>query len=44
MLIDKVDYVDPGENYYNLKFKSRLINHLKLKAESYGFQLVPTPV
>jgi len=44
MLTDKVDYVDPGVDYYNNKFKSRFINHLKLKAESFGFQLVPTPV
>jgi hypothetical protein len=42
MLKDKVEYVDLGEDYYNEKYKSRLIHNLKEKAKSLGFQLVPT--
>jgi hypothetical protein len=30
------------EDYYNEKFKARLIHNLKQKAHSLGFQLVPT--
>lgn len=41
MLKDKVEYVDLGEDYYNEKYKSRLIHNLKDKAKSLGFQLVP---
>jgi transposase len=42
MLKDNVEYVDLGEDYYNEKFKSRLIHNLKQKAHSLGFQLVPS--
>jgi hypothetical protein len=41
MLKDKVEYVDLGEDYYNEKFKARLVRNLKDKAKSLGFQLVP---
>jgi len=44
MLKDKVEYVDLGEDYYNEKYKARLVRNLKDKAKSLGYQLVPTPV
>ena len=43
MLKDKVEYRDPGEDYYYEKFKVRLIRTLKDKASSLGLQLIPAP-
>jgi transposase len=33
-------YTDPGMNYYEQKYQERLVNHLKKKAQSLGFELV----
>jgi len=41
MLKDKVEYIDLGPDYYEEKYKSRIIHSLKHKAESLGFQLIP---
>jgi transposase len=41
MLKDKVEYVDLGPDYYDEKYKSRIIHSLKNRAESLGYQLVP---
>ncbi len=41
MLKDKVEYVDLGEDYYNEKYKARLVRNLKDRAKSLGFHLVP---
>ncbi|MFH0992407.1 MAG: hypothetical protein V1799_20595 [bacterium] len=41
MLKFKVEYVDLGADYYEEKFKSRIIHNLKHRAESLGYQLVP---
>ena len=41
MLKFKVEYNDLGADYYEEKFKSRIIHNLKHKAESFGYQLVP---
>lgn len=35
------DYVDPGQDYYEKRYQERLMNQLKKKAASFGFQLVP---
>jgi len=42
MLKDKVEYRDPGEDYYYEKYKARLIRNLNDKAKSLGLQLIPT--
>ncbi len=42
MLKFKIDYFDLGADYYEEKFKSRIIHNLKHKAESLGFQLIPS--
>jgi transposase len=44
MLTDKVEFIDLGPDYYDEKFKSRIIHNLKYKAKSLGYQLVPVPI
>jgi transposase len=34
-------YADPGENYYEQKYRERLVRHLKKTAQSLGFEVVP---
>jgi hypothetical protein len=34
-------YVDPGEDYYEQKYRERLVKHLKKTAQSVGFEVVP---
>jgi transposase len=36
-------YADPGVDYYELKYHEQVLNHLRKKALSLGFQLVPQP-
>jgi transposase len=35
------DYVDPGQDYYEKRHRERVVNQMKKKAASFGFQLVP---
>ena len=41
MLKEKMGFIDLGADHYEEKHKSRIINNLKHRAESFGFQLVP---
>jgi len=41
MLKNKTEYRDAGENYYEERYRERLINSLKKNASALGFQLVP---
>ncbi len=41
MLKRREEYVDPGEAYYQEKYRQRIIHNLQRKAKSLGFQLVP---
>lgn len=34
-------YSDPGESYYEQKYRERLVKHLKQTAQSLGFDVVP---
>lgn len=34
-------YVDPGVDYYEQKYQERLLNNLKKKADSLGFEVIP---
>jgi hypothetical protein len=43
MLTDKVDFIELGPDYYDEKFKSRIIHNLMYKAKSLGYQLLPLP-
>jgi len=40
MLKYGTQYVDPGVDYYERKYRDRLINNLKRKAKALGFELV----
>jgi len=37
-------YTDPRENYYEQKYRERLVKHLKKTAQSLGFELLPLPL
>ena len=41
MLKNKTEYRDSGENYYEERYRERLLNSLKNHAATLGFQLVP---
>ena len=43
MLKFRFNYQDPGPDYYEQRYRSRLLSNLKQKARSLGFSLVPTP-
>lgn len=43
MLRFKLDFHDPGPDYYDLKFTNRILHNLQHRAKSLGFQLVPLP-
>ncbi len=34
-------YTDPGMDYYEHKYQEQILNNLKKKAQSLGFELVP---
>jgi transposase len=44
MLKYREPYSDPGEAYYEQRYRDRAIRNLKRKAISLGFDLTPTPV
>jgi transposase len=41
MLKRREEYVDPGESYYQEKYRQRVVRNLNRKAKALGFQLVP---
>lgn len=44
MLKDRKTYQDPGQNYYEQKYRERVIANLKRKAKELGLELVPNLV
>ena len=36
-------YTDPGADYYQQQYRERMVNNLKKKALSLGFELVAQP-
>jgi transposase len=42
MLKNGTSYIDVGQDYYEERYQSRLIQNLKRKAKHLGFELVPT--
>jgi hypothetical protein len=44
MLKYRVDYVDPGQDYYEQKYRERIIKNLQRKAQELGMQLVSAPI
>ncbi len=41
MIKGKKEYVDCGQEYYNLQYKEKVINNMHKKAHTLGFQLIP---
>lgn len=41
MLKNKTEYKDPGEEYYQEKYRNRVVRNLKKKASELGFDLIP---
>ncbi|MDZ7951718.1 hypothetical protein [Nostoc sp. DedQUE09] len=35
------DYTDPGMNYYEQRYRERMVNNLHKKAQAFGFELIP---
>jgi transposase len=44
MLKDRKTYHDPGQDYYEQKYRERVINNLKRRAKELGLELVPSPM
>jgi transposase len=44
MLKYRVDYVDPGQDYYEQNYRERIIKNLQRKAQPLGMQLVSAPI
>ncbi len=44
MLTKGQDYVDAGQQYYEERYRERVVQNLSKRAQSLGFQLVPTEV
>lgn len=42
MLTKRSSYVDSGQEYYEQRYRSRVIQNLKRKAQHLGFELIPT--
>ena len=43
MLKNRTNYVDPGADQYEQKYRDRFLRNLKRKAEFFGYSLIPTP-
>ena len=37
------DYNDPGMDYYEQRYRERMVNNLHKKAIAFGFELIPQP-
>lgn len=35
------DYTDPGRDYYEQRYRARMLNNLHKKAQAFGFELIP---
>ena len=42
MLKNGTSYVDVGQDYYEERYQTRIIQNLKRKAKHLGFELIPT--
>jgi transposase len=43
MLTKGASYVDQGQDYYEERYRQRVLFHLKKKAAALGLELVPLP-
>ncbi|WP_445632534.1 Transposase [Nostoc sp. DSM 114161] len=37
------DYTDPGMDYYEQRYRERMVNNLHKRAQAFGFELIPQP-
>jgi hypothetical protein len=44
MLRDRKTYNDPGQDYYEQKYRQRIITNLKRRAKELGLELIPSPM
>jgi transposase len=44
MLKNGTEYTDVGQEYYEQRYKSRVIQNLKKRAQQFGFELIETPL
>ncbi len=44
MLKHGTEYIDVGQDYYEQRYKERVIQNLTRRAKELGFELVPKPV
>jgi transposase len=43
MLTKGTEYTDQGQNYYEERYRQRVLHHLAKRAEKLGLQLTPIP-
>jgi hypothetical protein len=43
MLTKGEEYTDQGQDYYEERYRQRVMHHLARRAEKLGMQLVPAP-
>ena len=43
MLTKGTDYTDQGQDYFEERYRQRVMHHLTKRAEKFGFQLIPIP-
>lgn len=43
MLTKGTDYVDKGQDYYEERYRQRVLHHLTVRAQKLGFNLIPVP-
>ncbi|MEH2204474.1 MAG: hypothetical protein V7K53_10395 [Nostoc sp.] len=37
------NYTDPGMDYYEQRYRERMVNNFHKKAQAFGFELIPQP-
>lgn len=43
MLAKGTEYVDKGQDYYEERYRQRVLHHLAVRAQKLGFNLIPVP-
>ncbi|NOQ77193.1 MAG: hypothetical protein GQ475_05300 [Methylococcaceae bacterium] len=44
MLKNGTEYVDKGQDYYEKQYHDHIVNNLKKRADSMGFELIPKDI
>ncbi len=43
MLTKGTEYIDKGQDYYEGRYRQRVLHHLTVRAQKLGFNLIPVP-